>query len=398
MNRKTLVLLAFFLAAPALAGCSFPAQYPIEDVQNILVAGLDTDGEDIVLSALVDTISPGGESGKEQIGYKLYVEKGKTVFEAKRNFHTYTDKRLSLYHTKYIVIGEEAARDGIDRLLAYFCEDNESRLLFRLVVAKGMTAKDFLQQANSEQNSLAGYLDTLFEEYSRTGKSREIHLINYVIYREMPWQSVYIPTAGIYTNPMEPTDSSGGEATGSGKQDMEKGMLVKLEGFALFDEDRLAGFLDGRGAQGLDIINNDFSSANITVTDKTGMNAALEIMKSSAKILPDFDSMSATVKVKVIANLVEYQTDEEVFDAEYIDYLEEQLDTHIKSIIDNSIKTMQEYRTDAAFIGDTFYHKDPVAWQDIKDDWKSVFAGMDINVEIDSEIQCTYEMLNAVGR
>ena len=393
--KRLCVLIPMLLVTLGFAGCnSFPAQYPIENAQNILIAGIDTDGEDIVVSILVDTIEPGGESGKEQIVYKLYVETGKTVFEAKRKFHTYTDKRISWYHTKYIVIGEKAAKEGIDRLLAFFCEDDETRLLFRLIVAKGMTAKDFLQQANSEKDDLGGYLDTLFSEVARTGKSREIHLINYGIYREMPWQSVYIPSAETYSNPMQPGSSDGeGETSG-----VNQNLLVKLEGFALFDEDKLAGYLNGEQAQGLNFINNDFVSANITVQDEGGNNISLEIMNSSTKPKPDFDTMSVTIEVDINSNLVEYQGREDVFDYKYIEDLEQKLNAYITGEIEGAILVMQQYGTDAAFIGDSFYHQNPVKWEDIKDDWKSVFTGLDFTVKVNSSVQCTYELTNALGK
>jgi spore germination protein KC len=107
------------------AGCSFPEAYPIEKEQNILIAGIDVEGGNIVLTTLVDSVSAGGEAGKEQVKYKLFVSKAKTMFEADSYLHQVMEKRPSWYHTKYVLLGEEAAKSGVSRLLDFFSEDDE---------------------------------------------------------------------------------------------------------------------------------------------------------------------------------------------------------------------------------------------------------------------------------
>ena len=64
-------------------GCSFPQPYPIEDTQNILVAGIDIDGDDIILTVLADSIKQTDEAGNSQIENELYDAKGKTILKPK---------------------------------------------------------------------------------------------------------------------------------------------------------------------------------------------------------------------------------------------------------------------------------------------------------------------------
>ncbi|MGI5849579.1 MAG: Ger(x)C family spore germination protein [Christensenellales bacterium] len=399
MKKVSLLLLILF-GMLSVQGCSFPEQYPIEDTQNILVAGLDIDGENVVVTALVDTIKS-GKPGEEKIEYKLYKTTGKTVFEAKRNFHTYTEKRVAWYHTKYLVIGEQAAKEGLDRLLNYFIEDNQPRMLFRLIIAKGMTANDFLQQSNIQQASLADNIDTLFEESARTGMSREIHIINYVSFQGIPWQSIYIPTIELLPNP-DQQKSAGPQQSGpqsSGGQQKSQTMLVKLEGFALFDGDKLACCLDGNSARGLNFVNNDIKSAGISIKDQKGCDVALEIMESKAKIVPSFkDQLSANIDISVKANLVEYQGTIDIFDEKSIKYLEQQLNVFILKEIEQAILTMQEKHTDTIWMGDTFYHNNPIKWQDIKGDWKQLFTDLKITIKVSSNIITTYRLTNAVNQ
>ena len=153
MKRSILRYCFRYYFVLGFAGCSFPESYPIEDTMNILVAGLDVEGDNIVLTVYVDTVK-GTKPGEEEISYKLFTSKGKTVFEAKRALHAFVEKRLSWYHTKYLIVGEEAAKQGIDEMFSFFMEDDETRLLYRIAVAKGMKAQDFLKKAGTIKSRL----------------------------------------------------------------------------------------------------------------------------------------------------------------------------------------------------------------------------------------------------
>lgn len=398
MKRMLFLILAFslFLAS----GCSFPQSYSIEKEQNILIAGVDVEGEDIVLTVLVDSVNAGGKEGEEKIEYKLYESKAKSMFEANDAIHQFMAKRPSWDHTKYIILGEQAARSGTDRLLSFFAEDDETRLLYRLAVTEGMTAKDFFSKANTGKSSLADYLDNLFASVKKTGKSREIHLINYAPARETGWVSVYMPSLKLYPNPVASGGSdsgSSGDSGGQGSSGSKQEILIRLNGFALFNEDRLAGFLSGDISRGLNFITNDINSTGITVKDKNGNSTGLEVMQSSTRVKPFFDPLSATIEVNVQSNLVEYYKISPLSDQD-IGQLEQQQSELICNEIAQVIKRMQELDSDPGRIMDAFYHKDPVKWQEIKDNWKSVFSKLDITVKVNSKILNTYELREPLGK
>ncbi len=392
------ILLFIMAAAAALAsGCTFPESYPIEEEQNILIAGIDIEGDDIVLTVVVDAVSPGGEPGKEQIVYKLFKTTGATVYEADGKLHMLMEKRPSWYHTKYVLLGEDAARSGVDRLLSFFSEDDETRLLYRLAVVKDMTASEYLERANTGKDDLAGYLDTLFSAVHQTGKSREIHLINYAIYNQIPWTSIYMPVLQLEKNPVQPKGSKDGSdsESSSGDSGKEK-QLTALNGYALFDGDRLAGFLDGEISRGLNVLTNDVQSSGMSVKYKDGSGVGLELISCDSKIEPCFDPLSVNISVNVKTNLVEYNKANPI-EAQDIVYLENQQSQLICGEITSAIKCMQQLGSDPARIMDSFYHKDPVKWQTMQSDWKKLFSMLNVSISVNSQIQNTYELSEPVG-
>lgn len=391
MKRLVFVLLASALLLAS--GCSFPESYPIEKEQNILIAGVDVEGENIVLTVLVDSVSAGGQPGEEKVQYKLYQAAAKTIYEADEMLHQTLPKRPSWYHTKYIILGEEAAKSGVDRLFNFFSEDDETRLLYRIAVTQGMTAKDFLSKANTGKSDLADYFDTLFAAADRTGKSREIHLINFAPARETGWVSVYMPVLKMFPNPV----SSGGSDSGGSSSGGSAETMVMLNGFALFDEDKLVGFLSGDISRGLNFITNDVKGSSFSVKDKDGNGVGLELMQSKAEIKPSYDPLSAVIEINVQSNLVEYHLVSPMNEQD-VQNLEQQQNELICNEVAQAIKRMQELKSDPAHIMDTFYHSDPVKWQQIKGDWKNIFANLNITVKVNSKVLNTYELREAIGK
>lgn len=398
MKRRAALLLLSILFVLGFAGCSLPESYPIEDSMNILVAGLDVEGEDIVLTVYVDTIK-GTKPGEEEVSYKLFTAKGKTVFEAKRALHAFVEKRVSWFHTKFLIVGEEAAKQDIDDMFSFFMEDDETRFLYRIAVAKGMKAQDFLKKASGIKVPLSDYLDTLFREVARTGMSREIHLLNYAAYREIPWVSVYIPTVELFENPAGESEAGGesGKEGGGSSEKQEKAYLVKVEGFAIFDEDKLSGYLDRYLARGLNFINNEVSSTVIAVNDYDGSKVSLELLSAEANIKPDFDAMSVEIEVSVDSNIVEFTAVNPLNEQDML-YVAQQQNEYVCSEIAQTVSALKEMGCDPGFIMDEFYHKDPVKWQGMKDNWKEVFSKLNVKVKVTTKILNVYEITDAVGK
>ena len=112
MNKKHI---AFILAFMILfSGCSgLPNKTPLEEIQAILIVGLDTKDDQVDLTVLSVGSKPGAESNKGGESIKVYESSGRTVYEAKQKMSLYHDKHMIWAHLEYIIIGDEAARSGI---------------------------------------------------------------------------------------------------------------------------------------------------------------------------------------------------------------------------------------------------------------------------------------------
>ena len=374
-----------------LSGCAFPEKYPIEDVQNILLIGVDVIGDQIMLTAVVDKINQGSEPGKEQVGEQVYTAIGDTIFDAKRNLHTYSEKRTSWYHLKYILIGEEAAKQDLGTVLDFFCENDENRFLHRLLVARGMSASNFILSTVTHERNIAASLDSLINETKNSGMSGEIHLLDYASACESS-SSIYIPT--VQLQPATQHFPSITTETGD-----NPAYLTQLEGYALFRGNKLVGYLDGPESLWLNLAVNSLQSAAIVVTDNKGRPVSLEVVSSKAKIKVDTQGgLSATISIVMLYSfMVEYHETEGVLADDYIGYLEQQQSDYVTEGMNDTLAAAQRYGTDVFGFGEALRHKDSAYFDQIKDRWSEIFSTLQVTVEVQSKIQCTYSMINAAG-
>jgi spore germination protein KC len=376
-----------------LSGCSFPERYPIEDMQNILMAGVDVVDGKIVLTAVVDKITKGNKPGEEKIGTQVYTATGETVFDAKCEMHSFSQKRISWFNLKYILIGEEAARLNLGEVLDYFTEDDETRLTHRLLVSKGMSAADFVRVVVTQEGIFSDNLDSLVKESDRTGKSSEVDLLSYAVIGDSDWKELYIPTVQLKAA------TPHGQIMQGQQQGSEAEYLVQLEGYALFHNGNLAGYMDGDEAKGLNIVLNKLKSTVFTVADYNGALVSLEVLKSEASIeTKTGDKPSAEIKVNMSTCLVDYHETHDVMMEQYIKNLEQQLNAAIMTSIGHAVLAAQQDHTDVLGIGDAFYHEHPVEWEKLKGRWQDIFPSVEISIRVTSNIVFTFEMTDATGK
>src|SRR5690606_31893960 len=130
---KAVTLLCFsIIGSIVMTGCKivFPSPTQIQDIEFIRAVGIDkAPGDKVKLTIATQRIvSGGGGGGSEQKISEIVRSEGRTGFEAARNFWGYSETRQFFVHFEYILIGEEAAKDGILNYLVFFARDPETRL------------------------------------------------------------------------------------------------------------------------------------------------------------------------------------------------------------------------------------------------------------------------------
>lgn len=389
--KMFLLLCVAILGAAVMTGCNiaFFDATQINDVEFIRAVGIDKAPEGkIRFTIATQRIVTGGErGGPEQKLSEIMYSEGRTGFEAARNFWAYSEKRPFFGHLEYILIGEEAAKDGILKHLDFFTRDPEDRLNLNVFVVKGTDAGEMVRQGNTRDKFVFDRLEGIKEHYWGLSMINRVDLMEIMYILDTEYLSLYIPCVKL----TEKTENSDGH---------NEGMDIALEGFAIFEGDRLAGYLEREMARGLSFLRNMAKSGVLNVRARNGSMVALELISSNRKMKPELmdGELRVAIEIDLKCNIAEIQSSEGVFDHESLRYLEEQSNQLIMDEVMKVIEFAREKRLDCFAAGDAVMHKYPCKWEDyLEKNWRDIFSEIDFEVTVRTNVSRTYDIKQPIG-
>jgi len=378
---KSIIVVSTFILITT--GCSHYdfGKIEIDDLLILNTVGVDRsyDNNDVVvISAASKSINATSEeasntAGGQKTKSELLVSSGETVFEAVRKFSTYSDNRLFWGHVDYIIIGEDAAKDNLLQYLDFFIRDHELRLNSKVLIVKNNTAKDVIQQTIDVENFIGDILENLFESRGLTSISDEILLIEIMSMFDNTHICPYIPCIELIDEPNN---------------------RIKLSGFALFKDAKLFGYITDEMGRGFNWIRGRIDSGVISVKDKNGQKVSLEIVDAKTEIIPIVADGKLDIKINISfsTNITGIMGASNIFAKDALDFLKTQQEEVVRNEVKKVIELAQKNNMDILSISDTVHHKKPIFWESIKDSWSEIFPKLNITVEVDSNINRTYDI------
>lgn len=380
---------AFFMIITMIfifTGCITQFKGAITLTESITVVGIDEENGKVELTIILKLIQPvtNEESGKKQ-KISIYTSYGETIFDAVRNFHAYTDKDIFWGHADYIIIGQDTAKNGINKYLDFFVRDHETKLNAKVVITQNSTASEFINNTDVEQSTLNDMLKSLFNDTDALSQSYPVSLMDYMHMINDKRMELYLPCVQM-VNYRKKADNE------IDKKD------VQLNGYAIFNEDKLIGIVNDKMARGVNWLINEVASGIIVAKDQKGNKISLEIINAESKIEADFskDIPSAKIKIEFTTNIGEYQGDDDIFHNDIIEYIVKEQNKIIEKEVENIIHYLQTKKCDVAGFCNKIYHKYPVKSKDIGN-WGDIFKKMEISVEVTSRINRIYNIAEPVG-
>ncbi len=398
MKKKITVIMLLILL---LTGCSdgqpFPLRKEIDELNLIRVIAVDKSEVPNHIKVTVTSqkaAGGGGQSGtgeagggNEQVIVLSAMEK--TVQAAVRHFQTYTNKHVFWGHSSYYLIGEDAAKEDIVKYLDFFARDHDLRPNSEVYIIYGQ-AGDILEKSNLPGFFIADFLESLSENTEYLATSGSLQVLQLMI--ELDENRIF----GIAV-PMLSLDGELTKAKGT-QHPLTKG--VRVEGYAVIKDFKLVGYMNQSDSRGYNFIKNEGYKASIDITDRDGENVGMEIMRVRTKIIPREEN-GQLVGVRIIsrieANIDEVHTKRDIFKEDSLKYLEQQQSEVVKKEMESSVKLAQKLNADFLGIGKAVHQKHPVLWERMKDRWNELFQELDIEIEVESHINRTYDIREPNG-
>lgn len=327
--KKALSLLYVIIMLPLLCGCDslFLNQREVEHLLVIQTMGIDRDGEDVSLSlasAADRTSGPVRLSGRG--------ESVTTAIDRIRR-HSYENDLFSA-HVSHIVIGEAAAKDGIDGIIAFICRSPDIRIDVPMYVVKGGTAAELV--LNSGDDSV--------------GASEILNGIQTSLRDHDAFRSITAAEAARSLARHGSTLICALEYADGSKDGEDGGKTASICGYAVIRNGALCAFLDRKESIAAGLLMNEAGISDVVVKDHGGKPVTLEIDRGSAEISAVTDDGGTLTGLDVFVRVGATVTETED-DSAGTDYLTARLESSVSDSVGAVLSAEKELGADFLGLG-----------------------------------------------
>lgn len=268
--KKMAVIIFLAVSVPLLCGCgSIHANYrEIEDLLVIQAMGIDRSDAGISLSLASAATESGGP-------VRLSAEGG-SVSSAIKAIRTHAfEEELFCAHVNHILLGEDAAREGIDDILAYICRSPDIRIDVPLYIVRGGSASELILGAGDERVGASEIMDGIQLDLNGRDNCRSFTAAE--IARSLARRGSSLVCAVEYADAADSGEDSGENKTAA------------VCGYGIVRNGALCGFLDHDQAIGAGFLLNRVGMSRIIVRGAGGKNVTVEINRGGSEIRPVTD-------------------------------------------------------------------------------------------------------------
>lgn len=328
--------------------------------------------------------SVGGSAGNEST-IVIYHSKAKTLKEALINMVFEAPNPLYIGHINLVLIGEEAARQGVKEFSDFLMADTDSRKIFPTVVVKGGKAIDAMQIAMPLETVTSANVKASLEAIKAVNGSLSNRLFDEIL-------------MCLYMEGRHPTASSieivGNQEAGSNTESLSnsipKGSLI-IDGSAVFKGDKLVGYYDTKESLGYTIIRNQAPTADLSFPcddDDNYGNVVIDNIKSKLETNIVNNKPFAKISVTGKAALPEFNCKFDISKSKNITKVEEMVNKELKKVINNTVvKTQKEFGSDVFGFGERLFKDHNKEWQKYKKDWDQIFPTVGYKIKADIKLE-----------
>lgn len=317
-----------------------------------------------------DAEEKSGSEGKNKESQTWQITQiGNSFMSMNREMQSRISFPLYYEHLQVIVISEEVAREGIEKVLDFFVRDHELRRRVKVFISE-CDAKKVLEVEPKIQDYSSIYLALLPTNSARNSR----------VLQQMDLGEVINSIHGGYNFILPRVTPVGSE--------------MKASGGAAFSGDRMIGWLGELEIEAWKFITGFYKGGVVTVEvpGEEGLYT-VEITKASSKTKADVDNNipSFTVDIKIKGN---YASEELThthgsLKKELITKIEDQAGKEIERVCNLLIKKVQEdYKADIFRLNLYLKANEPEYWKKNRKNWDSIFPNVEIkvNAKVDVEL------------
>lgn len=369
---KNFIILMLIIVIPEISFTGCTNQVEIEKLAIILAVGFDLSNNNnyLVTIQIIDSNTNVRENNKTN----TYTEQGTSIFDALTKLYKKVGERLNYSHIQYIVIGDSMARKGISPIIDFSLRYSEVRPTTPFLVTSG-SAKDIVGAKVSTDDVSAFSVNNLLDVQRSRGETAFTTNLNFVNSINHGSMSTTCGLINISTSKLD------------------KNKNYDLSGAAVFNKDKLAGYLSTKETIGFNWIRGNINAAILVVEYPKGNKLSLDVTstskKTNIKLIKDKVNIKVNVKAKSGIREMTGDIDPNKNPSIMNEISQRQNEVIYKDIYMAINKAQKDFGLDIFDFGTEVSRKYPNQWDYMDKDWNSIFKNLKINISVDSQVNKT---------
>ncbi len=380
--KKPYKIILLLIGMWLLSGCWNYTE--INEQANVSSIAIDKgeDGKKYHITA--ELISATADTKEANTPISFVEGDGNSVLDAFRKMVSVSSKKLYFGHCKIVVLSEDIAREGFLPILDMIMRDAEVRMTIDFIVSKEKTAKEILFQKPILEQIVGYEIDTSLDQNEDVlfeSKKREAYQIHNVL--KSKGVSLMLPAVDVIS--------------------LHKGETTfRLNGVAVFKEDKLLGFMDQEDTKSCLFANDQIKGGALSIPlDRIRDNyMTAEITKNKTKVTPVLKDgkLSMEILISTDVNIEQFTPYGDMALESSCELINQYIEQRVSKVVK---KVQQNYGVDIFGFGSIIHRTQPKLWEQYKDNWDEIFLTLPVSVKSSTNIKSSgaiYKSLRIGGK
>jgi spore germination protein KC len=365
-----------------LAGC-----WSRRELNELLVVvGIGVDWEEDEFLVSFQTVNPSEismqKSSSDRPPVTLFQGRGKSLFEAARSLTAEAPRKVYLGHLQLLIISEAFAKKGVGDVLDGLLRDNEARMDFNIIVARGTKAENLMKLFTPLEklptHSMQRSLETSEKAWAPTVSMTLDEVLNRL---SGDGFELALPGVQMIGNPDLSKSKKNVET-------FQPPSRFRYTGIAAFKDDKLIGWLSEKESKGYSDITDNLDSTSIELACGEQKYTGIEIISSKSKLETKLknEKPEIIVHISAEANIVDRPcTDVDVTDPATIKRLEDETMQVLKTNAEAAVMRAKRMKSDIFGFGNKLGKEHPAYWKKVEGSWNDDYfprAKVDFDIEL----------------
>ena len=419
--KRFLSLLIIMCALPALSGCSsiYSNYREIQQLMVVQTMGIDREKGGVQVSMAAAAEASGG-------GPRRMSAQGSTVTAAiDRAYKLSYEEEIFFSHVNHLLVGEAAAEEGLDTFLDYVSQSPTMRIDIPLYIVRGGTANQAVMEVGDSSKGISEVMQTVHESFASPSNSR-VFTVADTINSLLRYGSALVcavecvpSSESVSPGKAESEQQSSGQSVQGGEgqsaqqgeeqkpqaeegqngQDKTQGenpLMAVPAGYAVIRDGKLCKFIEPEEAAAVGLLTGSLPITDITVTDRNGKDASLELNQGSAEITPVWGGKGQlkglNIQAQVSASVLETDNWQQGNSNEYINHLTAQLESAVSQRLSSLLRTSMKLKADFLGLAGQVERKSPENYRLMSQRFSELLPGLELQITVSGQLSHTNDM------